>query len=405
MPLPTVHAFWSYSRTTELQGIDALYVAMAASLEEVIAPMPLQIFRDTAPNGLASGEDWRRGIVQAVARSTLFFWVQSPRWLHRAVCRFEFESFRDRVHRAAALLAPQDPEAAFDDLWSALVVPIRWLDVDDDQWRAVPEPARGALARDWQRMNVVPSLLLPEFRRRHQFAGDVYALACVDAAAAIRARIAAVFESHRTSWRGWCDLLASDARPFEDSWLDEFSRRWAAESGEPSGPAAPAFVYLSLAARQAELAQRHTSGKTRLERPELGLTLVLLPRDDDRTSAFWCASAPVANRHARTWALRFGPLFRAEPGAAGALSWSREAIEALRPALRDEGLDIPGVDQAADLVKTLATDREAVHRLGVQSVPRGFWTVAADGALATQAGAADRGELLLVTAAGDARRG
>ncbi|WP_284620545.1 hypothetical protein [Aquabacterium humicola] len=398
MRLPTVHAFWSYSRTTELQGTDALHAAMEASLEEAIAPMPLRIFRDSAANGLASGEDWRRGIVQAVARSTLLFWVQSPRWLHRPVCRLEFEAFRDRVRRAAAVLKPHDPQAAFEDLWSALVVPIRWLDVDEDQWRDVPDPARRALARDWQRMNVVPSLMLPEFRRRHQSAGSVYALACVDAAAAIRARVAAVFEAHQTSWRGWCDVLATDARAFEDAWLDEFSRR-ASEGGESSGQDAPAFGDLSLATRQAELARRYAGGKTRLERPELGLTLVLLPRDDDRMSAFWCASAPVANRHARTWARRFGTLFSAEPGAAGALTWSREAIEALRPALRDEGLDIPSVGEAAGLVKTLAVDRGAVHRLGLQSVPRGFWTVAADGALVTQSGAADRGELLLVAAA------
>lgn len=404
MPLQTVHAFWSYSRVTEGQGIDALHAAMSASFEEVIAPMPLRVFRDTAPDGLASGEDWRRGIVQAVARSTLFFWVQSPRWPHRSVCRFEFEAFRDRVRRAAAALAPGDTDAAFKDLWRALVVPIRWLEVDDAHWRHVPEPARGALQREWQHMNVLSSLLLPQMRRRHRSAGDVYALACVDAAAAIRGRIASVFEEYRTSWDGWVDLLAADAPAFEAAWFDEFERREAGRIDEWH-PIAHELGGLSLAARQAELARRHTHGKARRELPELGLTLVLLPRGDDPRAGFWCASAAVANRHARTWAQRYGPLFRAEPGTAGALVWSLEAIAALRPALRDEGLDIPDADQAADLLKTFAIGREILQQIGVKSVPRGFWTVQADGTLATQGGVTDRGELLVTDALEDWHRG
>lgn len=403
MSLPTIHAFWSYSRTIELQGADALHAAMQVALEEASAPMPLHVFRDTSSTGFASGEDWRRGIVRAVGLSTIFFWVQSPRWLHRDVCRFEFEAFRDRVRRAAALLAPGAAQGIVDDLWHALVVPIRWLDADDDQWLSVPEPARTTLAADWKNMSVSPSLMLPQARRRLKSAADLYSLACIDAAAAIRARIGATFAKHGTSWAQWSELVASDAASFERLWMDEFERR-AAAARDGRGAIPAQFGSPSIAMRQDELSRRFTDGRTRLERPELGLTLVLVPSDRAATAAFWCASTSVANRHARMWARRFGEPCRPEPGPTGALNWSRETIEALRPALREDGVEIPAAWQAADLARTFANARETIHRLGFQSVPRAFWTVAEDGRLATPAGG-EQGELLLVASLEGTHRG
>jgi hypothetical protein len=390
MPALIIHAFWSYSRNTESFGGDALHAAMQASLSEAMAPLELRVFRDSAANhGIASGADWSREIVRAIARSTLFFWIQSPRWLHRPICRFELEAFHSRVQRAANLLAPGDT-STFEKLWTAMTIPIRWLDAAAAQWQAVPEPPRSFIAHAWRHMNVRPSLMLPESRRQHRH--DVYALACVDAAAAIHAHLAAALRQCGSDWQQWLELLDRDAVAFERLWLAEFAARRLTGGADDALAPTPG---LDLVGSQLELAQRLNSGRTRIAREELGLTMILVPHADSASGAFWVTSAPVTNRLATTWADYFGENFRASPGSGGVLRWSAEAVQKLRPSLQDIGLDLPNAAQAAWLMRLSEQERAVVHRLGLQSAPRNFWFAASDGHLHTQDGNSGPGALIL----------
>jgi hypothetical protein len=153
----------------------------------------------------------------------------------------------------------------------------------------------------------------------------------------------------------------------------------------------------SLLAAQEELAHRLTGGRARMDLPQLDLTMVLVPRADNSELAFWCASAPVTNRHRGLWADRFGAAFRAEPGPAGALRWSTDAVNAIRPLLEAEELNTPDMAQAASLSRLWLQDRSTLHGLGIQSALRNFWSHAADGALVAPDDGSGRGTLVLVS--------
>ena len=372
---------------------------MCAAMDEAMAPSRLCIFRDAdGKAGIGSGEDWPKALVRAIGRSTMFFWVQSPRWLNQPVCRFEFDAFSDRLMRAAKRIAPANPESVLGTLRAASVVPIRWVDARDGiHWSEIPEPARSSLRGHWEKLNVLQALLLSDRQPGMSPAHDGYAGACKSAASSILDQLSDNLKKLGLTRAGWVDALAFDGRDFEHDWNDEFERRF------PSGPPGedePARETGggSLVDLQRGLARRLTGGRTRIDRVDLDLVLTLLPDAEDPSNGVWCTSAPVGNGAAACWSNRFGELFAARPGPSGLLMWTADDVMRLRGELADEGLQLPDAARGERLVRMLAGDRDSLSRLGLHALPRDFWTL--DPGLAPRlrsGGDATRAPLLLVS--------
>lgn len=398
MPSRSIHAFWSYSRRVEHHGGEALHAAMCAAMDEAMAPSRLCIYRDADRKfGIGSGEDWPKALVRAIGGSAMFFWVQSPRWLNQPVCRFEFDAFSDRLMRAATRIAPADAESIFGALWAASVVPIRWVEArDSDHWSEIPEPARSSLRSHWNNMNVLPALQLSDPRPGLSAAHDGYAGTCKSAASSILDQLSDKLKGLGLTRSGWAEVLASDVRDFERDWNDEFERRFP---GGPPGQDEPAREATggSLVDLQMGLARRFTSGRTRIERADLDLVLTLLPDADGSGRGVWCTSAPISNSAAACWSNRFGELFSARPGSSGVLMWTAAEVMRLRAELAAEGLQVPDAARGERLGRMLNGDRDSLLRLGLQALPRDFWTLDPGLGPRTRSGDATRAPLLLVS--------
>jgi len=396
MAASVLHAFWSYSRASEAHGGEELHSAMQTALDETLAPRQIHIFRDSSlASGIGSGVDWRRALVRGIARSTIFFWVQSPLWVHRPVCRFEFFAFRDRVRRLASRLSKQNDAATFDDLWAAMVVPIRWAEIADDQWRGVPAEQRRVLSLEWNRMGVLSPLMLAEKRRRLQRAvNDAYSVACFASAPVIGTQLDSTLRRIGASWSSWERLIAVDVAEFEEFWLSRPEvQSLAGAASEPTD----LTTGVEAVGAQLTLAHTRTAGRLNLERPELGLTMVLLPDLSDPEGGYWCSNGPLPNRLAKLWAARFGPDAKGKLGTSGTLVWSESAMRVLLPQLQEYAIDIPNAAQAETLAALCAKGRDSIHQLGLLSAARGFWFNSAEGRLATHGAGAATGPLVVVS--------
>lgn len=158
--MPNLHAFWNYSRQLEDLGAAELHQCMQGALGDKLALLAeLRIFRDNdARLGIPSGKPWPEGIVDALAASALFFWLQSPRWWREpAYCRLEWQAFQDRVSSVGAELWPgaADQPRRSTALWQAAVVPIRLSELTGEDRSTLGHTALQPMLSAWDGMQVL----------------------------------------------------------------------------------------------------------------------------------------------------------------------------------------------------------------------------------------------------------
>lgn len=390
--MPTVHAFWSYSRGQEDVGVADLHRAMQRSLAD---PMSLygglSIFRDNdRKTGIDSGSDWPRSIVEAIARSTLFFWVQSPAWLRAgSPCQFEFEAFRDRIARISDEFRAGSSTSASRDLQGALVVPIRWYDMHPEDWSQIDADVCRAFRPEWDLMQTIDELNFPLRRTRTPLSDGHAAAASAAAAAPIAERFKKALAALGTDLPTLQAFIDSDRATFEQRWLAELERRMPALAAPRAAP--PTDPTLRA---QARLAARISAGLTRAVEQAFGVSSVLVPADDGGERGFWAAAMPLSNRWRATLAA-YGD-GRPVNGPAGWLLWSAEDIAALAEPLAELGFGVPDAAQAARLLQLFGGSRDTAIQLGFQSMPRDLWFRDAAGALAGAVGGESRRPLVLI---------
>jgi hypothetical protein len=139
----TVHGFWCYAREQEAASV-RLEDALHRSLRESLGRDPeVQIYCD---RGVANGSNWPAWTVRSIARSILFFWLQSPSSFASTICRCELEMFRAQVARIARRFSVDAGR-----LLEHWLVPIRWEDMDPRQWQrmgSAPETLERELSRN-----------------------------------------------------------------------------------------------------------------------------------------------------------------------------------------------------------------------------------------------------------------
>lgn len=381
---PPLHAFWSYSRVLEQAGAASLHSAMRAALADPISLWgELQIFRDnSSDDGISPGADWFRAVVAAVARSTLFFWVQSPRWLRAgSLCSVEFAAFEDRLARVARHFCPSNATHVTRTLSETLLIPVRMINMSPTDWDQIDPALRQRYEAEWGRRQVMPEL---DFTRTSWDAGSPaqpYGHACISAAQPIARNFGRALATLGVDLATLNAFIQSDCHDFERRWLLNRAL-WPGQPQlnallTPGGPAAAA------------------APKSWPAPPSvLGLSFFWLP-DDAGDNGCWTATSPLQNRLQQGIA---GWLAGADArGPGGFLLLTAVHAAALRPHLREAGLDLPDSRQAARLRMLISRGRDAALRMGMQSPVPDFWcsdTLAA----ARPAGPSPRLPLLLVAA-------
>lgn len=387
-----LNAFWSYSRATDDTGSRDLYEAMRATLRDPISLWGmLDIYRDVdRANGISVGALWPQDVIAAVARSTLFFWVQSPRWLRAdSMCSFEFEMFCDRVKRVARHFVTTGSEQTAERLLEALVIPVRLFEMEPSDWSLIDERIRQRFEHEWNQRQVHPALDLARHRLRGTPPTLGYALNCIDAAQPIAKRFGGALAELKIDLPTLNAFIAADSADFHRQWSRAYETRFDDELQRQCIPA-----------RDADLAaqQRLAGGRGHhMSRWPSGLSFVLVP-DASGERGFWASAAPLSNRFERVIAGSVPDRGQVQRGPGGFLLCSAAGAVALHDTLRALGAALPEAAQAGRLQAIFAKGRDHALRLGFQAMPDGFWFVDEHGVNAHGADASPLRPLLLVAA-------
>lgn len=371
MKILTLNAFWSYSRAGEDIGGSELHTTMQAALADPISPWgELHVFRDNARReGIPPGADWARTIIAAIARSTLFFWVQSPRWLVRPACVFEFDVFEDRVARIAAEFIPSGSPLTAQTLSDALLKPVRMFDMGPEEWTGIDPVLRKRFEGEWSRRQVMPELnfALADGNRLHET--NPYSYRCTRAAQPIARSFGRTLEALGISLTRLNEFLTDDSQELERRWMGIFEERFSELTrNDVTG------------ARDDDWAAQQRLMK-RLTRPpdKMGLSFVLVP-DTQGEQGFWVAAKPIPNKFQSNVTARIGSGHPVALGSGGFLQFSAAAVMAFHRYLRTIGLDLPDSEQASRLQAVFAKGSDHALRLGFESgLSSGFWHIDADG--------------------------
>ena len=79
-----IHGFWSYERGSEKFGAAEYHENMQDLLLGQNPTNGVDLFRDREIEG---GHYFNRKIVDALSKSVLFFWYQTPAWINSDWCR------------------------------------------------------------------------------------------------------------------------------------------------------------------------------------------------------------------------------------------------------------------------------------------------------------------------------
>lgn len=329
----SLNAFWSYSRSSgEFHG-HQLHEAMRSALVNPISLYgDLTIFRDSdLRDGIAPGADWAQVIVEKIARSVLFFWVQSPKWLHpESFCSFEFDAFEDRAARIAKrFLASGDR-----NLSDALIIPVRLFGVAGRSWDYIDSGQRIRFENEWGRRQVMNGLNFSIENSAQSNYGNLYSTGCLAAAEKISESFRNTMDVLGVNLEKINEFLVEDSPDFERKWMREFEERWAnlrranvSNDRFWSTPPTPSH-------------SSHCS--------------VWIPNADGKYG-FWVASKPLRRKVSKEQILRF------------------------RHTLQAEGLDLPNAEQAERIQAVFAAGRDHSLRLGFCISSLDFWYVDEDG--------------------------
>jgi hypothetical protein len=319
-----VTGFWSYSRKLEKVGGDSLHKEMRDCLIDQFSPLGVELWRDSDPEGgIGSGRNWPSTIVGALSRSLLFFWIQSPRWLDRKICRLEFEAFRDRVRRLAGAF-PGNPDP--DELWGLLVTPVHVMSVRPETWELYDPDVRQRYQTVWLETQRHRMLDLSFLMRSHDpLAVDTRAL-CLGAAHDIYEDLIAATKMLGTTLRGLLEYAAQPDQAFEAHWRKVFHNFDTPDL--PGGPEnSPDDKQLLM--RQKRLADLHSSGDPHKTIQQTHLTMLLLPTMVGQ-DGFWCSHESAQGQVAAT-AAELLPDDPPRRSAAGYMLWSEHAIRVVLP--------------------------------------------------------------------------
>lgn len=369
-----LNAFWSYSRTGEGIGGSELHTTMQAALADPISPWgELRIFRDIARhNSIRHGEDWPRAITAAIARSALFFWVQSPKWLKSPVCVFEFDAFEDRIARIAAEFIPSGSPLTAQTLSGALLQPVRMFEMEKEEWLSIDiDPVlRNRFESEWSRRHIMPELRFSLAHGRPSHESSPYSYRCTRAAQPIARSFGRTLDAlGGVSLARLNEFLTDDSQDFERRWMGIYEERFS-ESKRHGGSGARDDDWTA----QQRLMKR-------LTRPpnKIGLSFVLVPYVHGK-QGFWIAAKPLPNKFQSNVTERIGSQYPVALGSGGFLQFSAEAVKRFHRNMRTIGLDLPDAEQASRLQAVFAKGSDHALRLGFESgLSSGFWHIDADG--------------------------
>jgi hypothetical protein len=351
----TIHGFWSYAREQETAS-GRLQDALQRSLREALGRNPeVEILRDSK---IPNGHDWQAWIVRSIARSVLFFWLQSPSSFASPICRFELEMFRAQVTRIARRFSTTTAQIDDERLLEHWLVPIRWEEMDARQWdRMKNSPETTELAKLWHKQqirydfNMAMSGVSEESIREHSKA----------MASPIRTSL---FNSVELLTGQTLDSLlefvAEENSAFIATWLARFP------SQETAGSALS-----GAAAHQRRLADALTGGTTGWPLHEMGMDFFLVPLDKASRPGFWAGTAPLGEPMATRIREQLAVGRRGRNGHA---LWPADAVPAIADALRRSyGLDLPDPVEAAALRDIAMQGTTACAQLGWIRPVGNFW--------------------------------
>lgn len=372
-------------------GGSDLHAAMQATLTEQIATWgEPHIFRDRdRREGIPPGADWVRTIIAAIARSTLFFWVQSPRWLMSPVCVFEFDVFEDRVARIAAEFIPSDSPLTTQTLSDALLIPVPIFNMEPKEWAGIDPELRKRFEGAWSRRQATPDLnfTLTDGNRSHET--NPYSYQCTRAAQSIARSFSRTLDALGISLTRLNEFLTDDSQEFERRWLGIFEER----SSELKR-------HDSTGARDDDLVAQQRLMK-RMARPsdKMGFSFVLVPYIQGK-NGFWVSAKPIPNKFQSNVTARIGSGHPVVLGLGGYLQFSAAAVKVFHRYLRIIGLDLPDFEQASRLQAVFSKGSDHALRLGFESrLSSGFWHIDADGVSIRSTDGQARAALLLVATA------
>jgi hypothetical protein len=362
---PKIYGFWSYARE---QGATSarLHEALERSLREALGRNPeLEILHDVK---IPVGHDFRAEIVRSIARSILFFWLQSPSSLASPVCRFEFEMFRAQVARIARCFSTTASVDA-ERLWRCWLVPIRWEDMDPRQWdRMGNAPETVELANLWRDtqisddFNIAKSRVSEERIREHGKA----------MAAPIRSKLFTAMELLTgQTLDSLLAFVAEEDSKFIATWLARFPFSEKAHR-----------ALSSAVSPQRRLADARTGGRTRCTQLDFNMDFFLVPLDKAGNRGFWASVAPLGE----PWAAQFRKqLSTGRRGPNGHALWPADAVPLIADTLRACGLDLPDPIDAAALLEIAMHGPTACAQLGWITPVRNFWSRSKSGDVAAAA--------------------
>lgn len=301
------------------------------------------IFFDHHPRtGITPGREWGRALVESLSQTMVFFWWQSERWFTRAACRFEYDVFEAQVDAIADHFSVDRAR-----LRETLMVPIRWDNLDENEWAEMPSDVRSRFEMPFKTRQVEQTLNLHDAYRRG--AGSIE-----DPWSACKGPCDRTVENMRTFFPSLEPLFAFVATPRKDfinRWLSEFRARKIDE----------------VELRPDAKVTSGDPGHLRLETlPALRLDLISLPNSDGPPIA--AATRPLDPAQVA----RLGLELMARRDAAGNYLWSDSDARAIAAHLPYYSLALPSAREA-EVMRDCARDYGA-QRPGSFKLPARFWT-------------------------------
>jgi hypothetical protein len=359
---PIVHGFWSYAREQK-KASKLLHEALAAGLRESLGRNPeVHIFLDV---NAECGINWHQELVRSIARSVLFFWLQSPSCLNSTLCRFELEMFRGqaaRIARRFSTSAPIDPERLFQH-W---LVAIRWVDMHPGLWAMQgDDPATLEVVNLWRQTQVPDDFRMDragvsdEALRHH---GKVMGKKVCDKLLDSLTLLGGHTSQARAALLGeLLDFVALEDPAFEALWLARLpSNTTSAPSGTVLG--------------QRRLADAVNGGATRLTHE--GTNFFLVPLQVPGRLGFWAGAEPLGGALARRIS---ACLSAGRPGPNGHLRWPAQALGAITGLLQPYRLQLPDRAEAAALLELEKLGFAGCAQLGWTAPVGNFWVRADNG--------------------------
>ncbi|PTS75487.1 hypothetical protein DBR17_15795 [Sphingomonas sp. HMWF008] len=341
--------------------------ALKATRAGLLSIDDADIFLDKGPDpdwSLREGLSWRRGLVEQLSKSLLFYWCQTPLWLTRPNCLAEYRIFQAGLVEMATDLAPASSEIDTDWLAQRLIVGIPFQRVSAEKWEELI--ARSPVPHEIAHFQSI-------WDAGHQLGHDIAQYSEQDVKFYAQRRTQAVLTNVAEVLRALggaprvIDYLEHRDASFKRAWTDHLADINTVAKIDAAGmPFRSTDPILSLRRAQARLLEGKLGLQANRFKREFDISMCVVPSDAGAMPIL-ISAAPIEPDNVPE-----GGPWSVTNDAAGNALWNFADVARVAVILHDDGLALPSAEEADRIGSIAETSRDCLRVLGL-SWPDNLW--------------------------------